>query len=142
MIGYKSVEKLLYNYRIYKANISIKCEEIKELLENDGMRGISYEGISTSRTNNTSDMTGEVAATNVIDIERLKEEKGALENRLHILDTLIEGLTDTERTVITMKYIEGRQWWEIAYKLKYSERQCRNIRKEAIEKIRTGIGGI
>lgn len=44
-------------------------------------------------------------------------------------------LTYIERVIIVSCYIEEQKWAQIAESAKYSERQCRNIRKSALEKL-------
>lgn len=138
---YKSVEKLLYNYNMLKINIEITDKRLKELEQEEGMRVMSFDNVKTSGTNKISSQTEDAAIRNIEIEDILKKKKGKLQHKLDILDKLIEGLNEIERKVITMYYIEGKQWWQIAYEVKYSERHCRRIRAEAICKLAVGLYG-
>lgn len=138
---YKSVEKLLYNYNMLKINIEITDKQLKELEQEEGMRAMSFDNVKTSETNKISSQTEDAAIRNIEIEDILKKKKGKLQHKLDILDKLIEGLNEIERKVITMYYIEGKQWWQTAYEVKYSERHCRRIRAEAICKLAVGLYG-
>ncbi len=47
----------------------------------------------------------------------------------------INRLTYIERVIVVSFYIEEQKWAQIVEAAKYSERQCRNIRKTALEKL-------
>lgn len=138
---YKSVEKLLYNYNMLKINIEITGKQLEELKHEDGMTGISYDGEKTGKTYKFHSQTEDTAVRNIGVEELLKKRKEKLQNKIDIIDRLLEGLNDIERTIIEMHYIKGKQWWRIAYEVKYSERHCRRIRSEAICKLAVGLYG-
>ena len=138
---YKSVEKLLYNYNMLKINIEITGKQLEELKEEDGVTAINYDGVSVSDTNKFHSQTEDTAVRNIEVEELLKKRKEKLQSKLDILDKLTEGLNEVEREIIRMYYIEGKQWWQIAYEVKYSERHCRRIRTEAICKLAVGLYG-
>lgn len=138
---YKNIERLLYNYNMLKINIEIADKQLEELKEEDGMTGLSYDGIQTSATNKISSMTEATAERNITAEELLIKRKNRLIEKLNMLDKLLEGLNEAEHEVIDMYYIKGMQWWQIAYKIRYSERHCRRIRTEAIKKLAIGLHG-
>ena len=138
---YKSVEKLLYNYNMLKINIEILSHQLEELKKEEGMKGVAYDDVKISKTNKFHSQTEE-AAINNIELEKLiNKKKEKLQRKLDMLDKLTEGLNKVEREIIRMYYIEGKQWWQIAYEVKYSERHCRRIRSEAIGKLAVGLYG-
>ncbi len=138
---YKSVEKLLYNYNMLKINIEILSHQLEELKKEEGMKGINYDDVKISKTNKFHSQTEETAINN-IELEKLiNKKKEKLQSKLDMLDKLTEGLNKVEREIIRMYYIEGKQWWQIAYEVKYSERHCRRIRSEAICKLAVGLYG-
>ena len=138
---YKSVEKLLYNYNMLKINIEILSHQLEELKKEEGMKGVAYDDVKISKTNKFHSQTEE-AAINNIELEKLiNKKKEKLQRKLDMLDKLTEGLNKVEREIIRMYYIEGKQWWQIAYEVKYSERHCRRIRSEAICKLAVGLYG-
>lgn len=138
---YKSVEKLLYNYNMLKINIEITDRQLKELEYEDGITGISYDGVKTGKTYKIHSQTEDTAMRNIEAEELLKKRKEKLKNKMDIIDRLLEGLNDIERTIIEMHYVKRKQWWQIAYEVKYSERHCRRIRSEAICKLAVGLYG-
>ena len=138
---YKSVEKLLYNYNMLKINIEILSHQLEELKKEEGMKGIDYDDVKISKTNKFHSQTEEMAINNIGLEELINKKKEELQSKLDMLDRLTEGLNDIERDIIRMYYIEGKQWWQIAYEAKYSERHCRRIRSEAICKLAVGLYG-
>ncbi len=138
---YKSVEKLLYNYNMLKINIEILSHQLEELKKEEGVKGVAYDDVKISKTNKFHSQTEETAINN-IELEKLiNKKKEKLQSKLDMLDKLTEGLNKVEREIIRMYYIEGKQWWQIAYEVKYSERHCRRIRSEAICKLAVGLYG-
>lgn len=138
---YKSVEKLLYNYNMLKINIEILNHQLEELKEEEGMKGVAYDDVKISETNKFHSQTEETAINNIGLEELINKKKEKLQSKLDMLDKLTEGLNEVEREIIRMYYIEGKQWWQIAYEVKYSERHCRRIRSEAIGKLAVGLYG-
>ena len=138
---YKSVEKLLYNYNMLKINIEIMDKQLEELKHEDGMTSISFDGVSISKTNKIHSQTEDTAMRKIEAEELLRKRKEKLESKLETINKLLSGLNDIERKIIVMYYIKGKQWWQIAYEVKYSERHCRRIRAEAICKLAVGLYG-
>lgn len=138
---YKSVEKLLYNYNMLKINIEITDKQLEELKHEDGVTTIDYDGVSVSDTNKFHSQTENTAMRNIGVEELLEKRKEKLQNKIDIIDKLLEGLNDVEIRIIEMYYIKGKQLWQIAYEVKYSERHCRRIRAEAICKLAVGLYG-
>jgi ArpU family phage transcriptional regulator len=138
---YKSVEKLLYNYNMLKINIEILNQQLEELKEEEGMKGVAYDDVKISETNKFHSQTEDTAINNIELEELINKKKEKLQSKLDMLNKLTEGLNEVEREIIRMYYIEGKQWWQIAYEVKYSERHCRRIRAEAIGKLAVGLYG-
>ena len=141
MNKYDSIENLLYNYKMLKINIEIADNQLKELEKEDGMTGIAYDGIITSKTNKTGNPTSNIAERNITSEELILKRKEKLENKLNTLDRLIDGLNEIERQIIIKKYIDGLQWWQVGYSVKYSERWCKQLRTQAINKLVVGLYG-
>lgn len=139
---YKETEYLLYSYKMFKISIENMRNEI-EFLENeeDGMTGINYDGISTSPTHKFSSITEDAALSKSEKIDYLEHSIRRIESTLEGIDRALEGLSDIERNVIVERYIEGLQWWQVGYKVKYSERHCKRIRTDAINKLAIGLNG-
>lgn len=138
---YKKTEYLLYNYKVLEINIVNMQQEIEYLKNNDGSTGLSYDGISTSPTNRISSSTEDIALSNSEKIHYLERCIKKNERLLDSVNRAMEGLTDIERLILRQKYIEGKQWWQVASMAGYSERHCRSMRRNAIEKMGLGIFG-
>lgn len=138
---YKKTENLLYNYKTFKISILNMKEEIKNLKEEDGVKAIIYNGNTSSPTNKFSSSTEDTAMYITEKIDYLERSIKRMQGNVDSIDKSLNGLTEKERDVIIERYIEGRQWWQVAYNINYSERQCRNFRKTAIIKITISIFG-
>lgn len=138
---YKETEYLLYNYKMFKISIENMNKEIEFIKKEDGAKGISYDGIRTSPTHKFSSATEDTALSNIEKIDYLEHSIRKIENKIERIDRAIEGLTDSEKSVVLDKYLKGQQWYIVAYNVCYSERQCRNLRRSAIEKIAIGLFG-
>ncbi len=138
---YRNIERLLYNYNMLKINIEITDKQLEELKEEDRLTGINYEGVQISETYKFHSQTEDAAEKNITAEELILKRKEKLEDKLETLDKLIEGLNSIEKTIIKMYYIQGKQWWQIAYEVRYSERHCRRMRSEAIGKLAVGLHG-
>lgn len=137
---YKATEKFLYNYNSLKASI----ENMKQGIEEMDYREISavhYEQEKTSETYTFHSIT-EDAAIHAADKKSLLEQRiKTTEGKLERIDRAIEALNDTERQVIVERYLNGKQWWQVAYSVRINERWCREIRRRAINKIAIGLFG-
>ncbi len=142
MNKYKQVEELLKNYTMMQASIENIKDEIEYLKKEDGMTGISYDGISTSPTYRFSSSVEDTALSNSEKIHYLELQIEGIQRQIDRLDRAIKGLNETERIIIRGKYIEGLQWWQVAGQVRYSERWCKELRKNAINKLVIGIYGI
>ena len=138
---YKSTESLLYNYNMLKVSIENMKLEIEETEKNDGTTGIKYDGVQTSPTFKFSSQTEDTSIRNIETIDLLKKRIEITENKIERVDNAIEALNGTEKDVIIKRYLEGKQWYIVAYEVNYNERWCKELRKRAIEKIAIGLYG-
>lgn len=138
---YKETEYLLYNYKMFEISIKNMQNEIENLKKEDGASAINYSGIQTSPTNKFSSSTENTALSISERIDYLEHSIKRMKNRLESINEALEGLTEIERDIITKRYIEGSQWYVIAYHVKYTERWCKQLRSKAIKKLIIGIFG-
>lgn len=141
MSKYKKVEELLSNYKMLVISIANMEQEIDHLSKEDGMSGIAYDSISTSPTNKFSSSTEEVALSNSEKIHYLEHSIERIKRQIESIDRSLGGLEEVERQVVTERYIESRQWWQVGSIVKYSESHSKAIRKRAINKLVIGIYG-
>lgn len=140
MNHYKAAEKFLYNYNSLKASIKNMKQEIEEMDYRE-ISSVNYEREPVCKTYAFNSST-ENEAVRVAD--RKAEIAGRiklLEGKMGRIDRAIEALNPAEKKIIIERYISGRQWWEVAYNVKYNERWCREVRKRAINKIAVGLFG-
>ena len=64
-----------------------------------------------------------------------KESIGKLEMQIKAIETALKCLTERERKVVVLKYIEGMKWSEVSDKLGFSEKWCKEIKKQAYNKL-------
>jgi len=138
---YKETEYLLYNYKMFEISIKNMEREIEHLKKEDGTTAIEYDGVKTSPTYKFSSMTEDTALSITERIDYLEHSIRRIRNKLESIDKAISGLTDVEQDIIKGRYINGHQWYVIAYKARYSERHCKRIRTNAIIKIAIGLYG-
>ncbi|WP_427340634.1 sigma factor-like helix-turn-helix DNA-binding protein [Caloranaerobacter sp. DY30410] len=138
---YRATEKLLYNYKMLKVSIENMKAEIEELKKESGITGINYEGEKTSETHKITQPTEEQSLRNITQEYLLRKRIEITQNKIDRIDRALEGLNETERKIVVMRYIEGMQWFKIAYEVNYNERWCKELRKRAIEKLAIGIYG-
>lgn len=142
MNKYAKVEQLLSNYKMLEISIRNMKQEIEYIEKEDGMSGISYDGISTSPTNQCKSATEGIALSNMEKIHFLEHSIERATRQIEKVDRALEGLEEIEKQIINEKYINSRQWWQVAGIVKYSESWCKQIRRRAISKLIIGIYGI
>ena len=137
---YKATEKFLYNYNSLKASIENMKQEIEEM-EYFGITALDYKQEPVGKTYAFHSTTENEA----IKITNKKEILGTriklLENKLERIDRAVEALNEIEQKIIKLRYYEGRQWWQIAYEMKYSEKWCKELRRRAVQKVAIGLFG-
>ncbi len=115
----------------------------QEIEEMDYLKisAIDYEKEPTGKTYTFHSITEE-AGIYVADRKNLLEKRIKItEGKIERIDRAIGALNETERQIITERYIEGRQWWEIAYKVRFNESWCKELRHRAVRKIAIGLFG-
>lgn len=141
MDNYSKVEELLKNYKMMKINIENIEEKIEFTKGDIGLKGIVYDGISTSPTNEIKSSVETTVLSIQEEVHFLTRNIERLTMTIESVDRALEGLEETERNVVIEKYVNAKQWWEVASIVRYSERHCKNIRKRAIDKMIVGIYG-
>ncbi|WP_052045133.1 sigma factor-like helix-turn-helix DNA-binding protein [Caloranaerobacter azorensis] len=138
---YKATEKFLYNYKPLKISIKNMESELEEL-EPIGVSAINYENEKTGITYKINKIVENEAIDLISKKELLKDRIEKTKRLVNRIERALETLNDSERKVIEKRYFEAKQWFEIAYEVKYSERWCRDIRKRAIDKLQVSLFGV
>lgn len=124
-----------------KINIKNLEQEIEYIKDDNDIKGISYDGVSTSPTNEIKSITESTVLGNMEKVEYLEHIIKRHQVNLDKLERALEGLEERERTVLIERYVNAKQWWQVASIVRYSERHCKNIRKDSINKMIVGIYG-
>lgn len=141
---YKETEHLLYNYRMFEISIKNMQDEIEYLKKEDDVRsvgGIRYDDFKPGPTFKITSSVEDVSLSITETIGYLEHIIKRIKSKLESVDRALEGLTDIERKIVSKRYIQGKQWYVVAYEVSYSERWCKQLRTEAIKKLAIGIFG-
>jgi DNA-directed RNA polymerase specialized sigma subunit len=138
---YKTTEKFLYNYRPLKISIENMESELKEL-EPLGASAIDYSKEKTGATYNISKQTEDEALHIITQKEILKDRIEKTKKKVERIEKGLSSLSPIEKEIISRRYFESEQWYEIAYKVKYHESWCKEIRKRAIIKLSVALFGV
>ena len=135
---YKQTEALLSHYKQLKMFVEIKQIELEEIdyyavppitLEYTG--GGGGEGSST-----------ENAAVRIADKkERIESQIRKTNRKLERIEMALSTLNDTALDIITDRYINKKQWWQIAYNSHCNERWAKELRKRAVWEIAVALFG-
>ncbi|WP_186430896.1 hypothetical protein [Clostridium sp. BSD9I1] len=112
----KEVENWLCNYKSTKAGI----ESLKE----------EYEVLSNNSETENKDIKL------VLVDSRIK----MMERKIEKIDRALNSLSSIEKEIIEYKCIEGMYYYEFTYRVYKSERQCKRIKKIALEKVAVALG--
>lgn len=136
----QAVVSILEFYKNIDEEIRLNKAAITDLEERyySSNSGINYDGMPKGK-GGTSNPT-ESTALNVPDwvsaeLQELQREKAALCRVRAAIRKELNRLPYIQRAVISSFYLEGQQWVRISAQIHYSERQCKNIRDCAIDKL-------
>lgn len=137
-INLKKIEKILKNIKEYEAKINDIDLEIAELkdLQSISIKGINYDNLI--RTNSLFSKT-EMQVIKDLKIDQtisvLEYQKRHIERFLSKIKNALDSLEEQEKEIIQLKYFENELWRSITFKVNLEERQCRGIKRNALEKI-------
>lgn len=126
----KEITSILMQYNIMKAELINKQKVYKSKSKNIGS-AVNYSSERSGKTNRIVSETETLA----IYLAEYKIDIDDLTLLLEIIDTALNGLTEKERNIVTLKYIDGKPWWKVADELNLSEKWCKIIKKEAYMKL-------
>lgn len=137
---FSKAEGKLFSYN--RTKVEIKCIEIDiEYLKKDivGCRAISYTE-KTGATNNISTPIEDEIKRKELEINKLERKKNDKEKLIKKIDEALNLLEEIEINIVRYRYFSSKRsapdWKYIAKKIGYSEKQCRNIRDDMINKIK------
>ncbi|WP_425447621.1 hypothetical protein [Dethiothermospora halolimnae] len=122
----READKWLKEYKKNKEFYNLLCEDIefaeKNLIAEDKLKGISYDGIRVSKTNVVSRQVEEQVVRIFENLEQKKIYRDSLEYVLHRTEKAIECLGEEERKLIKLRYLnrESLSWQQVAFRLNRS----------------------
>ncbi|EGT5649380.1 hypothetical protein [Clostridium botulinum] len=135
---YSKLEGILYNYKRIKQEINNIYLEIHYIESNYKESGaISYEEKSSPTNKFNSVVENEVIQKEKI-IEKLKKTLESKELIINKIDNALSTLTEKEREIIIIRYIEGQgevNWPTVANKTYLSESRCYQIKDDTIKNL-------
>lgn len=123
-------KEYLRSYRVHVRRIARIEEELAELrlmresisVNNDGMPHGTGKG----------DLSGYAAELDRLEQELLEERYRRILTYKDIARRIKKIKSENEKDVMFYRYIKGMDWWEIAEKMKYSERQVHRYHGKAL----------
>lgn len=141
MDNYSKVIELLKKYKMIQITIENLEQEINYVKEDTELRGISYDGISTSPTNEIKSIVESTVLGNIEKMEYLEHLIKRHKIDIDKLEKALGGLEEIERQIVTEKYCEGKQWYVVSYNASCSESTAKRYRRDAIKKMAIAIFG-
>ena len=118
----KMAKSVLEVYRPLKAHLKILDKQMQEF-ENDGIKGISFDKISSCPTNDIKSLVETIAIKNIEEVDRMREEKRVISSLLSIVEEAVNSLKEDERRIIELYYFESKRlrFWQIGMIIQRNE---------------------
>lgn len=127
-------KEYLKGYRDHVRRIRRIEAELKELQEMRGSRGLQIDGMPHGTEQ--SDLSSYAAQLDDME-QRLREERYQRVIAYKDIANRIKSLkSEHEQDVMFYRYILGYEWWEIAEKMGFSERQVHRYHGKALEHLK------
>lgn len=144
MVNRRYIEWALYNYKPNKVQLRLLKKNLKEELDAvKDISAINYNQEKVSETNETGDPTAEYLEKKEQIKERYNKKMKELEEHIEIVELSLSLMTEREKKIIERRYIDGRQWTDIAIDedIDITPRSCRRIRTEALSRLIDMLNG-
>lgn len=141
MDKYAKVEKMLEDYHMTKIYIENAKKNIEFIDEDTGVKGISYDGVSGGETNKVTDIVSDTVLSNEEKKHYYKHQIKCNQREIESIDRAMEGITPLQRQIVTERYMEGKQWYVVAYNANCSESTAKRERRKAINRLILGVYG-
>jgi len=140
--SYNDYEKTVYGYlrnyhkfRGQLAGLKIEIEGVEEQIRSIGDAKISkYGDAPVGGYDELSEV--ERACVRRMKLEErlpiLRENYLRIQTLLRRIDNALQLMSDTHRTILQRKFIEGERWYRVAQATGYSERSCQYLAQEGI----------
>jgi len=123
-------KKYLKGYQGHVRRISRIEEELAELRSMKEMTAVSIDGMPHGSTK--SDLSDYVSELDRLERKLLEERHQRILAYKSIAGQIKKLVSENEKDVLFYRYIRGLDWWEIAEKMRYSERWVIKLHEKAI----------
>ena len=142
MRSYNDYEKTVYgylrNYHKFKgqlAGLEIEIDGVEEQIRSIGDAKISkYGDTPVGGYDELSEV--ERACVRRMKLEErlpiLRENYLRIQTLMRRIDNALQLMSDTHRTILRRKFIDGERWYQVAQATDYSERSCQYLAQEGI----------
>lgn len=129
---YKIAKQFLQRYRAMRARYASLCREIEQLRESLTGTTVQLKADVVTGGGASDRMSATVAK--MVDMEReISTEAAAAHEALDQVLAAIRAVPDeTQRAVLTLRYVEGLGWNRIAERISYSERVVFRLHSKAL----------
>lgn len=128
-----NTEKLLYNYNLIKAqliNYKIDLEYLK----------IDYEKYKNLNSTNTETTNTNISLLKEKEIKQLKNKININEKQIKKIENALDLLSEEEKSLVNYRYFSKLLtppcWLDVSEKMGFSEKKCRMMRDNIINKIK------
>ncbi len=132
--GHACTCQMIRNFQeeIYRLGHLIKAER-------DTLKAITYHEIKSQKTNAIADPTAQ-AVTNIIDkyeaqIKYTEQRLNVLYSKKEQVEAYLDSLEIQEQELIELRYFKKMPWWKVACQMDYSERHCKRMDNELLNKL-------
>lgn len=135
--NYQCTETWLYKLNALKQrikNLERMYQEEQTRAEGDG---IDYSKDKLCQTYKFNSQTENIAMS----LAQIHMTIESLTNRVKMLEDSMLILNDIEQEILKLKYFDNEPWFNIAYKVQYSEQHSRRIRRNAVNKLAVVLFG-
>ena len=142
MHSYNDYEKTVYgylrNYRQFKGQLSslrIEIEGVEEQIRSIGDAKISkYGDAPVGGYDELSEVERAVVRRMKLEerLPILRENSIRIQTLLRRIDNALQLMSDTHRTILCRKFMDGERWYQVAQATGYSERSCQYLAREAV----------
>lgn len=115
--------------RIHRIN-----EEIREIRSMKVSMSVNNDGMPCG--SGQEDLSGFVAKLDSMERDLIHERYNRIKTYQDIAARIKRLSSENEKDVLFYRYIKGLDWWEIAEKMRYSERQVHRFHGKALAHIR------
>lgn len=137
----KELEAALYNYKatlISIENAKLQIETID--LDCSGIKAVTYEEKIVSSNERPNGLDNKVIFL-IEKKEKLKYIISKKQNQIKVIDNAFKVLTELEKEVLSLYYIQGQNWDMVSSNVSYSIRHCQKKKQDAMDKLLSVISG-